>query len=315
VRARLLLTAQAVSAALLLTAAGQAQTVEGAPAVVPADEREQIFFLIIPAGFEHQFQTNIDDGGRFRVTRANVSLNLRMPITPDINTSFLFSYGYDRYRFSGTTGFGGMNPWGDIHTLNFGAIFSGHLDEDWMLFGGPVFQIARESGADWSDGFIGGGVGGAIFRVSDDLRIGGGIGAVSQIKDSVRIFPVIVLDWRIAPQLRLTSETAVGGAGDSGIELIYELGGGLEVALGGGYRFRRFRLDDDPPAVDGVGQDRYIPLWARLGWDVNPNITVNVYGGASLGGRLQLDNSAGTTISRQDYDPAGIVGITGTVRF
>jgi hypothetical protein len=278
------------------------------------DGSGEVYFNI-RGGFEYQFDADIDGGGSFRSHRLGASITAVSDITPDFDVRFAFGYEFDHYTFDGNTGIGGFNPWRDIHTIGFGVIFGTHLTNEWKLFGGPVFQFSAESGASFSDGFIGGGVIGTTYRVSPDLLLGGGIGVVTQIERSVRIYPVIMIDWQISNQLKLTTHTATNAAGDSAIELVYDWGGGFETAIGGSYRFRRFRLDDSGIAPEGVGQHTSMPIWLRFTYHFSPNFSINAYGGAVFAGELQLRDSGGSLIGKEDYDPAGLVGISGSIRF
>lgn len=274
----------------------------------------EIMFNIF-GGFAHQFRTNIDGGGKFSSSRVGASIGAMTDVTPDFDIRFQFGYEFDHYNFTGSTGIGGPDPWGDIHTIGFGIIFGAHMTNEWKIFGGPVFQFSAESGASFYDGFIGGGFIGTSYDISPDLTIGGGVGVVSQIERSVRVFPVILVKWQITERLKLTTETTAGASGDTGIELVYDWGGGFETAIGGTYRFRRFRLDDGALSPEGVGQHSSFPFWVRFGYHFNPNFSVNLHGGVVLGGELRLLDIDGNRIGKEDYDPAGFVGVSGTIRF
>jgi hypothetical protein len=269
--------------------------------------------VTIPAGIEHQFRTDIRRGGAFDVTRGTVGLGVRTGLPGDIGVSLRFTYSLDAYDFRGNGQFG--EGWDDIHTLNIGAVFSHEVVTDWTIFGGPAFQFARESGASWGDGFIGGGFAGVTYRHSEDLTIGGGLGVVSQIKDSARVFPIIVLNWQITDELALTSSTAAAAAGDAGVELVYEFAPRWEAALGGATRYRRFRLDDGAPAPDGVGQDRNLPIWGRVSYAFTDAFRTNLYAGVTIWGSLRMEDSRGNRIARQNYDPAPFIGISGSLEF
>lgn len=304
-----------VTLGLLQSGAAYAQgTPAGQPPLQSFEAREQGVYFSVRGGFEHQFKANIDGGGDIGVSRGIFGVAARAEITPDLDGTFAFSYGIDDYRIRNAT-LMGINPWDDIHTLSASAIFSLALNSDWTIFGGPVLQFARESGADWGDSVSAGGVIGASVRLSDQLTLGGGVGVVTQIEDSARIIPIIRINWQINDRLRLSSRTDSAGSGDSGIELIYTLGGGWEIAGGGAYRFRRFRLDNTGIAPNGVGEETSIPAWIRLTWNGNPNVTVNFYGGLAMGGTLRLENSSGIRLRGEDYDAAGLLGASLSVRF
>jgi len=278
------------------------------------DNGGEVMFSIY-GGFAHQFRTNIDGGGEFSSTRGGASIGASSMVTPDFDIKFRFGYEFDHYNFKGDTGLGGPDPWSDIHTFGFGVIFGAHMSNEWKIFGGPVFQFSAESGASFSEGFIGGGFVGTSYQVSPDLKLGGGVGVVSQIERSTRVFPVVLIDWQITDQLKLTTETRAGASGDTGLELVYDWGGGFETAIGGTYRFRRFRLDDSALASEGVGQHSSFPFWVRLTHHFNPNFSLNVVGGAVLAGELRLLDNNGSRIGEEDYDPGAFVGVSGSFRF
>lgn len=286
---------------------------------VPPTEAEYPVQFSLSSGLEHQFKSDIDDGGRMSATRFNANVSTRLNFTPELNLTLGFRYDGDFYDFSGTTGLapGGVsNPWEDIHTLTFSGVLSYDLENDVSIFGGPVMQFSREAGASWNESFIGGGVIGATFAVSPELVLGGGLGIVTQIEDSVRLFPVLVLEWEIVDNLRLSTRTVAAATGDTGVEVIYHWGNGFETAIGGAYRFRRFRLDEGGGvAPDGVGQDTHVPFWVRIGYHFTPNLSANAYVGVIAGGELRLESSSGSRIGREDYDPAAVIRATVNYRF
>lgn len=281
------------------------------------DEGGRDMRFVLRGGAAMQFETSVDNGGEFDLFRANAGVNATTALTPDVELSFRAQYDYELYDFAGNTGFGALDPWEDIHTIGFGAIFSGKLSNDLTLFGGPVMQFAAESGADWKDGFTGGGVIGASYRLSNELTLGGGFGVVNQLEDDAKFFPVIIINWELTDQLRLTSRSGMSATGDAGIELIYDWGGGWETAIGAAYRARRFRLDDSPNAAspDGLGEDESVPLWGRISYHFNSASTFSVIGGATAFGDIELMNDSGQGISKEDYDPAAFVGVLLTLRF
>ena len=267
----------------------------------------------IYSGAEFTFESDIEGGGDLDVFRLQFGVTGRAGLTPDLDLAVHIGYDVDLYDFSGTSALG-IDPWEDIHTFNVGAVLSMQMSNDWTLFGGPVFQFAREDSADLDDSFIGGGVIGATYEVNSSLTVGGGLGMVSQIEDDPRIFPVIVLDWEISDTLRLTSKTA-GAAGRSGLELIYDFADNWEAAIGGSYEFRRFRLDDDGVAPGGVGEEKSFPLRARLSYRMSDHVVLDFYAGVVTESELELQSATGVGIGNEDVDTAGLVGFTVRLNF
>jgi hypothetical protein len=229
--------------------------------------------------------------------------------------TLLFDYEYSDYQWSGDTGLNSREPWSDIHTIGISALFTFRPANEWAIFGGPIFRFSGETDADFGDAFTGGGLVGASYRFSNELVLGGGLGVVSQIEDRVRWFPVVVLDWEIVNGVRLTSRTAASTVGRTGLELVFEASRDWEVAIGGAYEKRRFRLDDGGDFPGGVGEDVGYPVWGRLTYLPNPNLELTLYGGVIAGGNFGVDTDGGRQLYYKDYDPAGLIGFSANIRF
>lgn len=268
----------------------------------------------VSAGAESSLEADVEGGGALEVFRMRFGVTGKAGLTRDVDLAVSVGYGLDLYDFSGTTRLGGVDPWGDIHTLSIAALLSVDIDNDWTLFGGPVFQFAREDDADLDDSFIGGGVLGATYEVSSTLTVGGGIGVVTQIEDDSRYFPLIVLEWEISNTLRLTSQTT-GASGRTGLELVYDLGNDWEAAIGAGYEFRRFRLDDEGIAPDGVGEETRQPIRARLSYRASDHFVIDLYAGIAMSSELELNDAHGALLGQEDVDPAGLLGVMVTLSF
>ena len=206
----------------------------------------------VTTGLEHQLKSDLDGAGELDVTRLRFGLGATFAPQADFDVALQFNYAFDNYSFSGSTSLGGPDPWDDVHTIGLNATVSYKATNQWTVFGGPVFQFSHESDGDIGDGFTGGGFVGASYVCSRELVLGGGLGVLSQIEDDARVFPVLVVHWQILDHLRLTSQTAGSGSGVAGLELVYDWGNDWELAFGGSYTFRRFRLDDEGVAPSGV---------------------------------------------------------------
>lgn len=266
-------------------------------------------------GFEYSFDGDLDNGGDLSIFRIRAGVTGKTSLSDITDISVSFDFGVDLYNFDGTTGFGGVDPWEDIHTFGIAAILSADLTNEWTVFGGPVFQIAREDNADLGDSFIGGGVIGASYQVDSDLTVGGGLGIVSQIEDDARIFPVFIIHWQINDDLYLTSNTSAGASGKSGIELVYNLGNGWEAGIGGYYEFIRFRLDSDGIAPDGVGEELRYPVLGRLSANLGDYMDVDFYAGFTMSSEVELADSTGLILGSDDLGSAAILGVMVNLSF
>lgn len=260
-------------------------------------------------GMDNTFKAGLDQGGDISIFRIRAGVTGKTSLSTETDLTVTLDYGVDLYNFDGTTGFGGVDPWEDVHTFGIAAIITTDMSNDWKVFGGPVFQFAREDNADLDESFIGGGLIGATYQVDSDLTVGGGFGIVSQIEDNVRFFPVVILHWQINDNLWLTSNTGGGATGKSGLELVYDMGGGWEAGIGGYYEFNRFRLDDEGIAPNGVGEETRLPIQARLSCEMGEYMHFDFYAGLTMSSEVELADTNGLVLGKDDSDSAAIVGV------
>lgn len=284
------------------------------PGGVPTGTPRPPFVITFSGGLEYQFDADIDGGGDFNVLRLGFGLESRSQPLPELDLSVKFNYALDAYSFSGPA-LGVAEQWEDVHTFGLQATASYRASREWTIFGGPILQISRESGADWDNAFTGGAVIGASYAFSEELVMGFGLGVLSQLEDSELIFPVLVLNWKISNDLRLTTQGGGRSATGTGLELIWGGGDGWEFAVGGRYEFRRFRLDNSGDGPGGVGEETLVPFWVRASTQFDDNVTVSAYAGFTLGGGLLMDDENGNRIGKEDYDPAAFLGIFAKVTF
>lgn len=298
---------------MLIAAPALAQTGETDVPINDNSASDGVTFKV-NSSVESRFDTDLEDGGELGVTRFNFGVAVNIPVNEDWSVDVRGGYSFADFDFGGTTGFAALDPWADIHTIEFAAIINYDCCEDWQVFGGPIVQFARESDVDIGDAFTGGAVLGATHVVNDKLLIGGGVGVVSQIENDVRIFPVIIVNWQFQDDWLLTSTTT--GSRGGGLEVVYDLCENWDLAIGGAYEFERFRLDDSGIAPDGVGESTGLPLWLRATYKLDKNIELDVFGGLNLGAEVDLYDDRGHRITGDETDSAPLfVGASVRVKF
>ena len=189
------------------------------------------------------------------------------------------------------------------------------FDEQWTLFAIPTLRFYGESGADSGDSATGGALAGVSYRVNDRLTIGPGLGVLSQIEDSVSIFPILIVDWKITDRISLETGRGLGATQGPGLNLNYRLSDTWSFGLGGRYESLRFRLDDRGSAPDGVGEDRSVPVYLSATYSRGRDLQISAIGGVELNGELRLEDSQGRRLARDNYESAPFLGATFNVRF
>jgi hypothetical protein len=128
----------------------------------------------------------------------------------------------------------------------------------------------------------------------------------------------VIIDWRPCKEFRLSNfagpEAYPGGAG---LEAIWVISDEYELAFGGRYTYRRFRLDDSgsPQRANGVGTDEGLPVWLRATHRAKCGGRLDLVAGMQLMGEMSIDDSRGNELASEDVEPAPFVGAFFSWRF
>lgn len=258
---------------------------------------------------EHMFNTEIDGGGKFNITRLGLNQDATFEASQRLRITFGSSYNYYNYDFSGSQGLAGLRPWRNINISNNSMRVSYAVTQNWGVFGMPIISYGAETNAPFWDSFTIGGLAGFSYRFGDTLTLGLGGFVGSRLEDSAIGYPIGFFDWKINDRLRLTT-LASGARNDFGpkAEVSYDFGNGFKIATNVGYEHNRFRLKKDGNFSKGIGDLKAMPVVARVSYDVNKYLTLNTYGGLLFFGSLELENQNGKRIQKEDYDTAPFLG-------
>jgi len=271
--------------------------------------------VFMRGGYVHQMNTDIDNGGSFSVNRFLVQGGPTYVSDKGMSVSLAVSYGFDDYDFSGNTGFGVRKPWEDIHTLRFSIPLRWKINEQWTGFASPTLRFTGEKGADFNNALTGGGFAGFSYRFSNRLTIGPGVGILTQLEDSTRVIPVLIINWEIIDTLSLNTGKGIGATLGPGLTLNWRPSRAWSFSIGGRYESLRFRLDEDGTVSNGIGDDQSFPIFGGIEYSFSPIVHVSVLGGVEVGGELRLEDEKGRTIIEENHDPAGFFGIAFSARF
>ena len=149
-----------------------------------------------------------------------------------------------------------------------------------------------------------------VYRYSDTLSIGPGLGAFTEIEDDASFFPVLLIDWKITNALSLETGGGFAASRGPGLQLRWQYSPRWQLAFGARYEKTRFRLDDGGPARGGVGQDKAFPLFALAEFTVSRHAKLSLIGGAEIGASLRLEDASGGLINDSDLSVAPFFGAT-----
>jgi hypothetical protein len=232
----------------------------------------------------HQFNTNLDNGGDVSVNRYFVHFDWKKIIN--------VHYNLNDYSFSDTAPLLNSKTLEKVHSLGLDIGMMFKVYEEWRLVLVPSIEFSGESGAEWSDSLIYGGIVAAVNR-----------------------YPIIIIDWKITEKLRLSNPLPAGPSGPAGLELSYEINKNWETGFGGAYRSFRYRLSDEGVVSKGIFQDRSVPVWGRLSWKHASRLRIDFNAGAFVFGHMKIENQEGNDIRKDNYDASPFVALTISLNF
>ena len=291
--------AHAAAAALTATACG-----------THAQEGWRPFFSITPAW---QGSADLDQGGDFKAWAALVRGGTSGPIGGGHRAGVTLTYDYYDFDFSGRNTFG-AGPWNIVQRLGVAVPFVFQGPNDWSFGLTPSVDWFRENGASWGDSAAYGAYVSATKTFAPDKRLGFGVGVFSRIEET-SVFPIVIVDWRFNDRWRLINPLPAGPSGPAGLELDYRFDDNWSFGVGGAWRSLRFRLAENGPFPNGVGEERGVPVFFRATRSFSRDSALHLYAGALVGGELRVEDSNGDNRRSDDFDPAPLLGATFTMRF
>lgn len=267
-------------------------------------------FSITPV---YQGSGDLDGGGNYSVG----SVFLRAGLTRDLGrgnrAGVVFNYDYSDYSFSNPLSFGGVAPWGSVKRYGMSAPLSFMLDDGWSAGVTPSIDWFGERDADTSESLTWGAIFTAIKRFDNGNRLGLGFGAFDRIEET-RIFPFLLVDWRLSERWRLVNPLQAGPTGPAGLELDYRLDSGWNMGLGAAWRSNRFRLNKTGPVANGIGEERSTPVFLRATRNWGDSMALNIYAGIVTNGRLRVEDASGNGLREVNTGSAPLFGATFSIR-
>jgi hypothetical protein len=261
-----------------------------------------------------EINADLDLGGDVSVTGALTRIGTSTALGGGARAGVSFSYDYLDYSFSSPTAFGGVAPWGVVQRYGVSVPLQFRVAGDWMLGVSPSADWFRENGAQTSDALAWGAIFSATRLFADGNRIGLGVGAYDQIEET-SVIPFLIVDWRLGERWRLINPFQSGPTGGAGLELDYQFSPEFSVGLGFSFREYRFRLSEDGPVPNGIGEQRGRPIFLRGTYTFGPSIALHMYAGVVTAGKLLVEDRNGNLLREEDFDPAPLLALSLVGRF
>jgi hypothetical protein len=268
----------------------------------------------VRGGATYQFPTKLKGGGEFTTSRTVLDVGARYGFTENFSAIVSVSYGYEPYNFSDSVQIGGLQPWTAVNTLRISAPIFWNPAPRWSLLFVPILRFQAEEVSSWDDSISGGGIFSFSYKFGKRLRVGPGIGVLSEIEDKPTIFPVLLIDWQITDRFALTTGRGLGASGGPGLAAEFEFRKLWTTSLGFRFERNRFRLAPRAGNAGGVGEDEGFPVFATL--QVGPRYAfVALVTGAEFRGKLRIEDASGNFIAEREYKPSAFIGMTGQIFF
>lgn len=240
-----------------------------------------------------------DAPGNVEIWRSGLGLGLGVPIGERGLLSIDVGSEYWQYNFSEATGMiaGVDKPFEEILQESLSLTFRQQNNSKWGWMAHAGGKVAGETGADFSDAFSGVFGGGVQRSFGEDLSIALGAGVVTRLEENPIVIPLIIVDWHINDQWRLTN------AEGTGAQLSYTPNEAWTFTLDGGWEFREFRLDEDGVLPNGIVTDQRIAVATGLMYRNQNGFEGHVRAGAFVWQEFQVDDVNGNEISENNTDP------------
>lgn len=249
----------------------------------------------------NQFSTGLDQGGNFNWFETDARLRMTRQFSSEWAAGFSVGYGYDKWFWNDARAFGNQAPWKNISTPSIGLSVQYSPLPGLIFAFNPSIEWAAEDGVGTAGSSIYGAVISAANRFNKDLTLGIGAGVFRELGET-KVFPYLVVNWKITDKLTLRNPLPAGPAGGAGLELAYAIDSQWSVGVGGAYRKYRFRLNDSGPFAGGVGQNRMIPVFARVSYAFTPSTALDFYASAVTGGIVQAESADGSRSQSVGYN-------------
>jgi hypothetical protein len=268
-------------------------------------------FVSVSPVFE---DAKLDAGGDASVGGAIVRLGSLHDFGGGTRAGFTVSYDYFDYSFDNPVAFGGVAPWGPVQRYGVATPVSFTMGTGWVVGFTPSFDWFRENGAASSQALVWGVTMSAVKVFANGNQLGLGLAAFDRLEET-SVFPFPIVNWRFDSHWRLVNPLAAGPTGPAGLELNYEFDSGWSLGIGAAWRKTRFRLSEDGPVANGIGQVSGAPIFLRAKVDLGPAATLNLYGGVVAAGSVRVEGPSGNLVREDDFDLAPLVGFSFVSRF
>ena len=158
-------------------------------------------------------------GGRFGVSQFGLNASLGYQEQPSNRIAFSFSYQQRAYEFQSLGRWMGAQPWDQVHFLSLSLPIRRQLTPDWSMMFIPTLRTMVEDFSNADQNLTCRGIAGFLRQISPKYTLSPGLGVLTQLEDDPSFFPVIVVDWDLSDQWRLSTGRGASASQEPGLNL------------------------------------------------------------------------------------------------
>jgi opacity protein-like surface antigen len=264
------------------------------------------------ANTSHAFRTDLRGSGDAdtNVTRGGVDLGINFAAAENLSVGVDLGVEGSWYSLKGDTQLvpGTGQPWSDMYSVSMGPSLRWRLDDKWNIIGSGFVNFSGESDADWSEALTGGGLVAVAYSFSRDFTLSAGVAVSSRLEDSTLFVPIVGIDWKISPTMRLVSRGL-------GLEFSANLATNWQFLLFGRYESRAFRLEENSRLPSGVFRDKRVPVGAGVQYTFGKDVSLRLDGGMIVWSEFETIRNGGQEFNSRDLDGSAFIGASLSLRF
>lgn len=251
-----------------------------------------------------------EDQARIRTTRAGLDVGGIWGLSERLQFGLETGLTYNHYHFRRFEQILNLPeaPLRDAFALRLAPSLIYGVNDRWSLVGGTSVGFNGDAEASAADSLILSGYAGARRQFNERFALTFGVFATTLLEESVRVLPLIGVEWQISEKWRLATQGAGGQLG-------YQLNPPLRLFLGMNFESRDFRLDAESSIPKGVVRDESFPISLGLEWKPSPTASLTVQAGNAFGRTIEFNDRDGRGLAEEEVDGSMFVALALRVGF
>lgn len=247
------------------------------------------------------------------VARLRAALGLSFRVNDD--TDFILRLGneFSFYEFENGAGIvPGMpavdEPFDSVRSTTLTPLLRSLPETGWQWTLGGRVTSAAEPGADFNDSIAAGGFALASYDIAENFRLGAGVNIVTRLEGGLFVFPIPVIQWDIADDLRI-------GTTERGFGLTYFIDANWRIGADVTFMRREYRLADDNAIPGGSFTDIRVPVALAVTYSPSPKTVITGRIGSEVIGDLEFNDRNESEVASYDLSPTLMVGLDLRIAF